>query len=115
MKPIELENIDGFNREVAMNIEDALFWLVAVLQVLVAVIFVLLIHKAPPRLHKPRNFVLARGQFQDGLLSAAVMWTIFLNRDAPFIKDALDVAGALLLLWLIWRTMHRIRWLRHRD
>ena len=98
-----------------MNLEDALFWLVAVLQVLVAVRFVLLIRKAPPRLHKPRNFVLARGQFQDGLLSAAVMWAIFLSKDAPFIKDALDVGGALLLLWLIWRTMHRMRLLRRGD
>ena len=98
-----------------MNLEDALFWLVAVLQVLVAVRFVLLIRKAPPRLHKPRNFVLARGQFQDGLLSAAVMWAIFLSKGAPFIKDALDVVGALLLLWLIWRTMHRMRLLRRGD
>lgn len=98
-----------------MNIEDGVFWLVALLQVLVAIRFVLLIRKAPSLLHKSRNFVLARGQVQDGLLSAAVMWAIVLSKGAPLVKDALDVVGALLLLWLIWRTMHRTRLLRRRD
>lgn len=69
-----------------MNLEDALFWLVALLHVLVAVRFALPLCEVPPRLHKSRNFFLARGQFQDGLLSAAVMWAIFLSKGAPFIK-----------------------------
>lgn len=115
MTRTELENIDEVNCGVAVNIEDGVFWLVALLQVLVAIRFVLLIRKAPPQLHKPRNFGLARGQFQDGLLSAAVMWAIFLSKGAPLIKDALDVVGALLLLWLIGRTMRRTRLLRCRD
>jgi len=52
---------------------------------------------------------LARGQFKDGLLAAVLFWTICLSKGAPLLKDALDVGGAFVLAWLIWRTLQRMR------
>lgn len=96
-----------------MNIEDSVFWLATLLYVLISVRFAMMVRAIPDRLHKPRNFFLVQGQFKDGLLSAAVMWAIFLSKSAPGIKNALDVGGALLVIWLIRRTLHRMRVLRH--
>ena len=95
-----------------MDFEDALFWLVALVQVAVAVRFSILMYALSPRLRHPRNYFLVRGQFEDGLLSAAVMGAIFLSKGARAIRDVLDLAGAFVLLWLVRRTLHRMRVLR---
>lgn len=95
-----------------VNVEDVVFWLLTFLYVLIAVRFANVILDIPDRLHKPRKFFLVQGQFKDGLLSALVMWSIFLSKNTPSIKNALDLGGALLLMWLIRRTLHRIRVLR---
>ena len=92
-----------------MDFEDALFWSVALVRVVVAVRFSVLMYEVPRQLHHPRDFFLARGQFKDGLLAAVLFWTICLSKGAPLLKDALDVGGAFVLAWLIWRTLQRMR------
>jgi hypothetical protein len=92
-----------------VNFEDALFWLATLFYVLIAVRFAMMIRDIPDMLHKPRNWLLVQGQFKDGLLSAAIMWAIVLCKNAPGIRNALDLGGAVLLLWLTRRALHRIR------
>ena len=94
-----------------MDLEDALFWSVAFAQVIVTVRFSVLMYEVPRRLHHPRNPFLARGQFKDSLLAAVLFWTVRLSKGAPLFKDVLDVGGALVLAWLIWRTLRRMRFL----
>ena len=78
-----------------MNLEDALFWLAAFLQVLAAVRFALLICETPQQRHKPSDFFLAPGQFKDGLLAASLIWAVFLSKGAPLrCGDPFGAAGA---------------------
>lgn len=92
-----------------MDFEDALFWSVALAQVIVAVKFSVLMYEIPPRRHRPRDLFLARGQFKDGLLAAVLFWTIYLAKGAPLLKDVLEIGGAFALAWLICRTLQRMR------
>jgi len=98
-----------------MEIADAIFWVVAALQVAVSIGFVLLIRKVNPLQRKSGHFVLARGQYQDGLLSAATLWVVVLSRDSLLIRSALDLLGTIAFLWLLKRTVHRLRSLRSRG
>lgn len=91
-----------------VDFEDVLFWSVALVQVIVAVRFSVLMHGIPRRLHHPRDLFLARGQFKDGLLAAALFWIICLSKSAPLLKDVFEVGGAFVLAWLILRTLRRM-------
>ena len=91
-----------------MDIEDVLFWSLAVVQVLLSVRFSALMYQVRPRLHRRTHFALARGQFKDGLLVAVLFGTLCLSKGTPFLKDLLDVSGAFVLAWLISRTVKRL-------
>lgn len=98
-----------------MVIADSLFWLVAALQVIVSIGFMLQIRKVKPKQRKPVHRLLARGQYQDGLLSAMTLWAVLLSRGSPLMRSALDLLGTLVLLWLMTRTIQRLRSLRGLD
>ena len=97
-----------------MDFEDALFWSIALVQVVVALRFSVLMYEIPRQLRQPRNHFLARGQFQDLLVSAAVIGATFLSTGMPIVKVVLELGGAVALLWLLRRTLHRMRVLRLR-
>lgn len=96
-----------------MGIEDAVFWVFAVCYVLIAVWFAIRINRIPDRVHKSASLPLVRGQFKDGLLSAAVMWSVVLSRGVPAVKDVLEVGGTLAFLWLVRRALLRLTLLRN--
>ena len=85
-----------------------LFWLIASVEVVLAIAFALRMRKVATPDLQPMHFALARSQRQDNWLVCAVIWIVLLSADSP-VKPALSMAGALALGWLGQRTLHRLR------
>jgi len=89
------------------QVESDLFWLCAIVQLVVSLRFTLRVRQ----LEKPRVteqvLKLANGQRQDSWLASAVIWGIIACKTLPY-SEALYIAGSAGLIWLILRACQRM-------
>ncbi len=84
-----------------------LFWLVATVQVALSIGLVLRLRRTPRGEVSDRQQELATGQRQDCWLACFVVWAVILSRGSA-VHDPLCVAGAVVLAWLLGRTLRRL-------
>lgn len=97
------------------DVASQLFWLIATLEVILSVGFAVLVGKVPTLKLTPSHFSLARSQRKDNWMACAVIWTVVFSEGCP-VRTLLWVAGAMILAWLIQRTLYRVRSLQgHAD
>jgi hypothetical protein len=89
-----------------------LFWLAAIVQLLVSLRFTVLVRVIERAHLTTRVLALASGQRQDSWLAAAVIWTVIVLQDTPY-AEALQLCGLGTLAWLIVRAYQRIGDLAH--
>lgn len=85
-----------------------LFWLIATVDITVSIGFALLVRRVPNVKLTADHFDLARGQKKDNWLACGIIWVTIFSESSP-IREAVWVVGALLLAWLIQRTVYRLR------
>jgi cobalamin synthase len=84
-----------------------LFWLVATVQVALSIGLVLRLRRTPKGEVSDRQQELATGRRQDSWLACAVVWAVILSNGSA-VHDPLCVAGAVVLAWLLERTLRRL-------
>lgn len=84
-----------------------LFWLVATIQVALSIGLVLRLRRTPKEEVSDRQRALATGQRQDSWLACAVVWAVILSNGSA-VHDPLCVGGAVMLAWLLGRTLRRL-------
>ena len=88
------------------------FWLVATIDVVVSIGFVLRIRtRGNPKINTDRTDTLVISQRKDTWVACAVIWAVLLSDGCP-IRWLLCVTGAVVLTWLLQRAVRRIRSLR---
>ena len=87
------------------------FWSLATLQVALSIGLVLRLRFVPHAELSARHFALAAGQRKDSWLACALIWTVIAGRGTS-VDDAIYVAGAAMLVWLMQRTLQRLHTLR---
>lgn len=85
-----------------------LFWLIATVEITVSIGFAWLVRRVPNVKLTADHFDLARSQKKDNWLACAIIWAVVFSEATP-IREALWVVGAMLLAWLIQRTVYRLR------
>jgi cobalamin synthase len=87
-----------------------IFWILATLDVVVSVVFMVrvqsVVASSPAR--QTRLFAIAQGQQKDSWLACAIVWVVLLSDGCP-VRNYLFVGGALIIAWLLQRTLQRYR------
>ena len=86
--------------------ESDLFWLCAVVQLLVSLRVVALVRQLDKAHVTAKIVKLASGQRQDSWLASGVIWGIILCKDSAY-SSALFYGGSVALGWLIVRACQR--------
>lgn len=92
--------------------QSNLFWLTAVIQLLVSLWFALLVGRLPPASVTAKIRKLASGQRQDSWLASGVIWGFAIAGDSYV--DSIYIVGVAALSWMISRACLRII-LLHRE
>jgi hypothetical protein len=87
--------------------ESDLFWLCAIVQLLVSLRFTVRIRQLEKTQVTAQVLKLASGQRQDSWLASAVIWGMIISKTLPY-SDALYVGGSAGLIWLIFRAGRRV-------
>ena len=90
------------------SVTSQIFWFVATLDLAVSVGFAVLVSKVPTPELSPSHFTLSRSQRKDNWLGCAMIWVVLFSEGWP-LRDALLLAGAMVLAWLTQRTVYRLR------
>ena len=89
-----------------------LFWLVATIDVVVSIGFVLRVRtRGNPTLDTDRTDTLINSLRKDTWAACAIIWAVLLSDGCP-IRWVLCVTGAVALAWLLQRAVRRFRVLR---
>lgn len=97
-----------------MSIVEFYFWIVAAMKATLSI----LLHYHVARHRFPSNVALLVEEKKGDWLGISCMTTAMLSwalLDNAELKCAIHVFAGLLLAWLVWRTIQRIRLLRDND
>ena len=93
----------------AFIVASQFFWFLATLDVVVSIVIEAWIFLVRTRSLKRDAFTsLIRGQRKDAWLVCAMVWTVLITDGVPM-QWSLHVAGAVAFLWLLRRTVQRLR------
>ncbi|HUM74707.1 MAG TPA: hypothetical protein PK667_11010 [Nitrosomonas europaea] len=97
-----------------MSIVEFYFWIVAGTKATLSI----LLHYHVAHHRYPSNVALLAEERKDGWLGISCMITAMLSLaslDNAELEYAIHAFADLLLVWLVWRTIQRIRLLREND
>ena len=89
-----------------MRVESDLFWLCAIVQLLVSLRVVALVRQLDKAHVTAKIIKLTSGQRQDSWLASGVIWAMILCKGSPY-SSALFYVGSIALVWLIVRACQR--------
>lgn len=91
-----------------VDVESHIFWIFATLDVVISIVLVVRVRTAAAGTVKAEHLALARGQQKGSWLACAIVWIVLLSDGCP-VRNYLYVAGALVIAWLLHRTVQRFR------